>query len=113
MLNRFVQVISSSKDVEAIYLFGSRARGEGNIESDIDIAVVVKNRQMIQNLRQRVIETSINIEEEQDICGELMLSPVVIEESLLEGNYGIGKRIRREGVLLWSKRLKREKEKAI
>ncbi|MBI5096129.1 MAG: nucleotidyltransferase domain-containing protein [Nitrospirae bacterium] len=112
LINRFIEVISSSKDVESVYLFGSRARGEGDIESDIDIAVVVKDRTMIKDVTRRVVDASITIGEELDISGELMLSPIVIEEALLKGDLGIGKRIREEGIFLWSKRLKRKKEKA-
>ncbi len=112
LINRFIEVISSSKDVESVYLFGSRARGEGDIESDIDIAVVVKDREMIKDVTRRVVDASIKIGEELDISGELTLSPIVIEEALLKGDIGIGKRIRDEGVFLWSKRLRRKKEKA-
>src|SRR3990172_10381866 len=104
LVSRFIEVISSSKDVESLYLFGSRARGEGSIESDIDIAVVVRDRDVIKDVTRLVVDTSIKIEEELDISGELMLSPIVIEEDLLKGHLGIGKRIREEGILLWSKR---------
>ena len=113
LINRFIEVISGLKDVESVYLFGSRARGEGDIESDIDIAVVVKDRKTIKDVTRRVVDASIKIGEELDISGELMLSPIVIEEALLKGDLGIGKRIREEGVFLWSRRLKRKKEKAI
>lgn len=112
MINRFVEVISSSKDVESVYLFGSRARGEGSSESDIDIAVIVRDRDVIKEVTRLVVDASIKIEEEFGISGELILSPIVIEEDLLKGHLGIGKRIREEGILLWSKRLKRKKEKA-
>ena len=112
LINRFIEAISSSKDIDSVYLFGSRARGEGSIESDIDIAVVVKDRVVIKDVTRMVVDASIKIEEELDISGELILSPIVIEEDFLKGHLGIGKRIREEGILLWSKRLKRKKEKA-
>ena len=112
LINRFIESISSSKDIDSVYLFGSRARGEGSIESDIDIAVVVKDRVVIKDVTRMVVDASIKIEEELDISGELILSPIVIEEDFLKGHLGIGKRIREEGILLWSKRLKRKKEKA-
>ena len=112
LINRFIQEISSSMDVDSIYLFGSRARGEGDIESDIDIAVVVKDRKVIKDVTRRVVDASIKIGEEMDTGGELMLSPIVIEEPLLEGDLGIGKRIREEGVLLWSRSLQRKKKGA-
>jgi len=110
LINRLIEVISGSKDIESVYLFGSRARGEGNIESDIDIAVIVKDRKMIKDVTRRMVDASIKIGEELDISGEIILSPIVIEEALLKGDLGIGKRIREEGVFLWSKRLRRKKE---
>lgn len=112
LINRFIEVISGSNDIESVYLFGSRARGKGSIESDIDLAVIVKDRKMIKDVTRRVVDASIKIGEELDISGEIILSPIVIEEALLKGDLGIGKRIREEGVFLWSKRLRRKKEKA-
>ncbi len=40
---------------------------------------------------------SIKIVEKLDVVGELMLSSVIIDESLLEMDIGIGKRMRDEG----------------
>lgn len=36
----FIEKLSAFKFVESIYLFGSRARGDGQPRSDVDIAVV-------------------------------------------------------------------------
>lgn len=112
LIKRFIEVIRELKDVESVYLFGSRARGEGSIESDIDIAVVVKDREMVKDVTRGVVDISIKIEEELNISGELTLSPIVIEEALLRGGLGIGKRIREEGIFLWSKRLGKKRETA-
>ena len=65
---------------------------------------------MIKDVTRRMVDASIKIGEELDISGEIILSPIVIEEALLKGDLGIGKRIREEGVFLWSKRLRRKKE---
>lgn len=113
LIDRFIQETTDKIDVESIYLFGSRARGEGNIESDIDIAVIVKYRKGIKGFTKQVTDISIKIEEEMDVIGELMLSPIIINESLLKTDIGIGKRIREEGILLWSKRSKKKKLRAI
>ena len=66
LINRLIEVISGSKDIESLYLFGSRARGEGNIESDIDIAVIVKDRKMIKDVTRRMVDASIKIGEEME-----------------------------------------------
>lgn len=113
LIDRFIQTITGSKDIESIYLFGSRARGKGSIESDIDIAVIVKDKERIKRITSLVVDLSIKIEEEMDVSGELLLSPIVIDESLLKARLGIGKIIKEEGILLWSKRSKRVKGRAI
>lgn len=113
LIDRFVQEITEQIDIEYIYLFGSRARGEGDIESDIDIAVIVKGRKKIKEITRWAINSSIRIAEELDVNGELVLSPIIINESLLKTDMGIGKRIREEGILLWSKRSKKREEKGI
>ena len=41
-LSMFVQRLSEVEDVEAVLLFGSRARGDAKTESDIDVAVILK-----------------------------------------------------------------------
>ncbi len=112
LIKRFIEGIRELKDVESVYLFGSRARGEGSIESDIDLAVVVKDRAMVKDVTRSVLDASIKIGEEMNTSGELILSPIVIEEALLKGELGIGKRIREEGILLWSERSGRKKETA-
>lgn len=112
LIDRFMSLSTKIKDIESIYLFGSRARAEGHIESDIDVAVIVKNKEMVKKITSKVIELAINVEEETDVSGELMLSPIVINESLFKTKIGIGKRIREEGILLWSKKSAAQKRKA-
>jgi predicted nucleotidyltransferase len=104
MIEKFVSFITNTIDIEAIYLFGSRAKVEGHKESDIDIAIIVKNKEAIKEITRRVIESSIKVEEDLDVSGKLMLSPIVIDESLLKTTFGIGKSVREEGILLWSKK---------
>ena len=77
--------------------------------NDIDIAVIVKDRKRIKYFTKQVTDISIKIEEELDVIGELMLSPIIINDSLLKTDIGIGRRIREEGILLWSKRSKKRK----
>lgn len=112
MIDRFISLSANTLNIESIYLFGSRARNEGDKESDIDLAVIVKTRAALKEITLRAIELSIKVEEELDVSGELMLNPIVLNESLLKTNIGIGKTIRKEGVLLWSKKLAGQKRKA-
>lgn len=113
MVEKLISLASEVEGIKYLYLFGSRARLEGHTESDIDIAVVVKGREIVKRITSHIIDLSIKIAEELGVSGELMLSPIVIEESLLKAKVGIGKRIREEGILLWSKKLSIKKEKVI
>ncbi len=113
MIDKFISLSTNAIDIESIYLFGSRAKGEGRIESDIDIAVIVKNKEVLKGITRKVIELSITVEEELHVSGELTLSPIVLKQSLLKTNIGIGKTIREEGILLWSKKSAGQKRKVI
>jgi predicted nucleotidyltransferase len=103
LIDRFILLIIREIVVESIYLFGSRAKAKGHLWSDIDLAIVVRDKEHIKETTQKAIELSIKAEEELDIIGELMLSPIVINKSLLNADIGIGKTIREEGILLWSR----------
>lgn len=65
---------SVGKDLKTIALFGSKARGDYNKESDIDIYVVVKKNKM-KNI-DKVSEITADILSDYDI----LLSPVVYSE---------------------------------
>ena len=69
----------------------------------------MKDRKRIKYFTKQVTDISIKIEEELDVIGEIMLSPIIINDSLLKTDIGIGRRIREEGILLWSKRSKKRK----
>ncbi|MBI5187933.1 MAG: nucleotidyltransferase domain-containing protein [Nitrospirae bacterium] len=113
MVERLISLVSGIEGVKYLYLFGSRARLEGHAESDIDIAVVVRDRNIVKRITGHIIDLSIKVAEELGVSGDLMLSPIVIEESLLKAKVGIGRKIREEGILLWSKKSIRKKEKVI
>lgn len=113
LINRFVSKITKINGVKSIYLFGSRAKGKGHSESDIDIAIIVKEEKLLKKMSLKAIELSIEIEEELNVGGELVLTPLTIDESSLKADIGIGRVIREEGILLWSKKLIRKKRRPI
>lgn len=77
-------------------LFGSRARGEGNANSDIDILVLLKQEK--HHLRKEIYDIASEILLEHDID----LSPFVISEERFEWlkniERGIALDIEREGI---------------
>ncbi|RJQ43347.1 MAG: nucleotidyltransferase domain-containing protein [Nitrospiraceae bacterium] len=113
MLDKFISLINNIGEIEAVYLFGSRARGEGHAESDIDVAVIVNSKDRIKKMTDAVIELSVRAEEETGVSGELILSPIVLDRSFLKSEIGVGRRVREEGILIWSRKSAGLKRKAI
>jgi predicted nucleotidyltransferase len=42
VLERWIERLRAAIDLEAVWLFGSRARGEGDEESDVDLLVITR-----------------------------------------------------------------------
>jgi uncharacterized protein len=49
--NKFIAVVSKKYPVKKAWLFGSYARGTNRVDSDIDIAILVKNNYEIIDLQ--------------------------------------------------------------
>lgn len=80
MLAEFKRRIMKRFDDEIleIILFGSRARGEGHEESDLDAAVLVKEE--YGELRRNIIDIATEIYQESDIN----ISPLVMSKKRFE-----------------------------
>ncbi|MEW6102723.1 MAG: nucleotidyltransferase domain-containing protein [bacterium] len=100
LIKKFVKEIKHSlKDnVVFIGLFGSRARGDFNKESDIDILIVVKEKSLL--VRDRIFDIMFEI----DPWYELMFSPRIMSLKEYEINKGMGSPfidwVEREGIRL-------------
>jgi len=81
--------------VEALYLYGSRSSGRSNEWSDMDVAVIVKDKEYVR-IAERLIE-KWNIE----TSPEIMLHFIVITQEALRTTV-IGKEIMK-GEVLWSR----------
>ena len=86
-------------NISMIILYGSMARNEATDESDIDVAIIVKNQMDDDTKRQFVSWTA-----DMDIRYERVFSIVDIQESNLmkwEKVLPFYQNIRKEGVILW------------
>lgn len=83
-------------EVAAIRVFGSRARGDSNEHSDLDVALEPRPGVAARPLRQRAVNAAWDAMEALRMEG-LMLVPVVVP---MDG-YGIAAVIAREGLLVW------------
>jgi predicted nucleotidyltransferase len=80
-----VQALKDHFPVEQVLLFGSRARGEGNAESDLDI-LVLTTREMTWIERRAVIDALFDIE----LAHDVLLSPLIVSgQEWRQGPYRI------------------------
>ncbi len=86
-------------NIEAIILYGSVARNESTPESDIDIAIIVKN-DMDETTREKFIQWSA----EMDLRYDRVFSIVDIQEEKMQkwGNVlPFYQNVQKEGIVLW------------
>ncbi len=83
------------ESVEALFLYGSRSSGRSNEWSDMDVAIIVRDKEYVR-ITERLIE-KWNIE----TSPEIMLHFIVIDQEALRKTL-IGKEIMK-GELLWSR----------
>jgi uncharacterized protein len=59
---RFASEIMSHYDCKRVFLFGSRAKGTGHEESDIDIAVILKDYDNIMDIQLELMKLQCKID---------------------------------------------------
>ena len=89
--------------LEKLVMFGSRARGDYNEESDIDIAVIV-NR-LDRNLKKEVIDLVADIELEYLVPLSTLVLSSQAHKVLMQRERRIALDIEREGVPLWRRKI--------
>ncbi len=80
--------------VERLSLFGSRARGEGRDESDLDLFIAIRG--MTRDDRREVIDAAADVGVEHGLA----LSPLVVDPSTWREDLPIAGNIARDGVPL-------------
>jgi predicted nucleotidyltransferase len=82
----------------SIRLFGSRARDEGTEESDLDVLVVVQDRD--RALYRRIVEESLDI----DLAYDMNLAPTILSDEEYRQNREFGtpfyRNVEKEGIVL-------------
>ncbi len=94
-------ILSVSKNVEKIILFGSQARGDSNVGSDIDILVVVNMlEEQLSKIKMELRNIASDISLEYDEC----ISLIVVTRSEYESKVDtlFYQNIKRGGIVLFS-----------
>lgn len=87
-IKRIVEPIAKQNGIERIYLFGSYARGEATLDSDIDLIIDSKNIRSLFQLGGVYSELEVAFDKKIDLLIEGDISPefnynIIDEEMLL------------------------------
>lgn len=102
VIELFINTLESKlPEATKIILFGSRARGSSNEESDLDIAIVVKDK-VKKGLWEKLWEIKWETLERL-LLEEFPLSLFPLTEEEMNLNTPIIEEIKKEGVILWQR----------
>lgn len=104
ILKRLVGLIEKDMpEAEQIIIFGSRAKGDSDENSDLDVAIIIDapviSREIwerIWDMKWKVLET-LNSEE-----FPLSLSPITLND-FISRDFGIEEAIKTEGIRIWER----------
>ena len=77
--------IAAKYDVERIYLFGSRARGDNKEDSDYDFCVCLRQKKDPLLICGLICDLESVLRKKVDVVGEHTLRPEVLKEVLTDG----------------------------
>jgi predicted nucleotidyltransferase len=101
ILDRLTAVFSTMSDIMEIVVFGSRSRGDSNDNSDLDVRVLVKERdsialRTIQNLKAKALN-------DMEDFFYVNVFPVRQSEFHSSPN-AFHQRVQKEGITIWSRK---------
>ena len=101
ILDRLTAVFSKVSDIMQIVVFGSRSRGGSNDSSDLDVLVLVKEKnstalQTIQSLKAKALN------DVEDFC-YVNVFPVK-ESEFYSSRNAFQRRVQKEGIIIWSRK---------
>lgn len=104
IIKRLSAMISEKiPEVQQIILFGSRARGRSDENSDLDLAIVFDSSQIDKKDWERVWDIKWTLLDSID-AEEFPLSLILITlNDLISKNTGLEKEIRKKGIVIWKR----------
>ncbi len=103
-INKLIDRLESEEGIIALILYGSRAGGFSDEDSDLDLALITNKsipHHKLNSIKDEIME-------EMDITGELRVDLFGFTEEEIK-YLPIGKEIHEKGVILWKKGLNLQK----
>lgn len=102
-LDELIAAIVGEVKPEKVYLFGSRARGEAQFDSDVDILVVVRQQFGPKNSRWEMLSRLTSIAVRLRVPADILLYTVEEVEEWLDGGNNVIEKAVREGKPLYER----------
>lgn len=104
ILENFTRLVGEKiPEARQIIVFGSRAKGDSDEESDLDVAIILEVSHVSKEAWGRIWSIKWKVLESLD-AEEFPLSLTLItSEDLALKDYGIENAIKREGIVIWRK----------
>ena len=101
ILDKLTAVFSAMSDIKQIIVFGSRSRGDSNDGSDLDVLVIVKEKNTME-LRKIQSLKAIALKDVEDF---LYVNIFPVRESDYYSSYNaFQQRVQKEGITVWSRK---------
>lgn len=92
-------VMAHGDEVLSVTLYGSQARGDANVESDIDLFIVVQND--TPALRQALVDLAWQVQFEHDVVISDIIYSVEQFQQMQSKQFPYYRSIQQDGILLW------------
>lgn len=86
--------VIARENLVRVVLFGSRARGEGHEDSDLDVLLIVKRFDAGE--RRRILDAAADVDDETG----MRLSPLIMDEARLASAFPLHGAVERDGIVL-------------
>ncbi|MCX8027638.1 MAG: nucleotidyltransferase domain-containing protein [Thermodesulfovibrionales bacterium] len=104
ILDKLVDAIQRvMQDVVEIIVFGSRARGHSNENSDLDVAVVLDTESISKETWQQFWDLKWKVLDELDVEEFPLSLTLITRKDIFSRDFGLEKSLKTEGIRIWQR----------